>query len=219
MSRVIAIDGPSASGKSTVARRVAAELGRLYVDSGALYRAVTWRAMEHGVEQGDIEGVINSLHEMEVLFRAGDGAVCFTVDGHDPGLALRTETLNRRVSEVAATPAVRDQVVTWLRDMLQFGGLVMEGRDIGSVVFPDAEKKIFLDADPDERARRRHAEYAGRDKVSTIGSVQSSLTLRDLKDTQRKMAPLVVAEGAEILDTTSRGIEAVVASILASVRG
>jgi cytidylate kinase len=219
MSRVIAIDGPSASGKSTVARRVAAELGRLYVDSGALYRAVTWRAMEHGVEQGDIEGVINSLHEMEVLFRVGDGAVCFTVDGHDPGLALRTETLNRRVSEVAATPAVRDQVVTWLRDMLQFGGLVMEGRDIGSVVFPDAEKKIFLDADPDERARRRHAEYAGRDKVSTIGSVQSSLTLRDLKDTQRKMAPLVVAEGAEILDTTSRGIEAVVASILASVRG
>jgi cytidylate kinase len=219
MSQVIAIDGPSASGKSTVARRVAAELGRLYVDSGALYRAVTWRAMEHGVEQGDIEGVINSLHEMEVLFRVSDGAVCFTVDGHDPGLALRTETLNRRVSEVAATPAVRDQVVAWLRDMLQFGGLVMEGRDIGSVVFPDAEKKIFLDADPDERARRRHAEYAGRDKVSTIGSVQSSLTLRDLKDTQRKMAPLVVAEGAEILDTTSRGIEAVVASILASVRG
>ncbi|MDA0321275.1 MAG: (d)CMP kinase [Verrucomicrobia bacterium] len=219
MSRVIAIDGPSASGKSTVARRVAAELGRLYVDSGALYRAVTWRAMEHGVEEGDIEGVIKSLHEMEVLFRVDAGAVCFTVDGRDPGLALRTETLNRRVSEVAATPAVRDQVVAWLRDMLPFGGLVMEGRDIGSVVFPDAEKKIFLDADPEERARRRHAEYEGRDEASTIGNVQSSLTLRDLKDTQRKMAPLVVAEGAEILDTTSRGIDAVVEAILASVRG
>jgi cytidylate kinase len=173
--------------------------------------------MEDGVEEGDIDGIVNSLHEMKMEFRVDDGAVCFTVDGRDPGLALRTETLNRRVSEVAATTAVRTQVVTWLREMLEFGSLVMEGRDIGSVVFPDAEKKIFLDADPEERARRRHAEYEDRDEESSISTVQSSLARRDEKDSQRKVAPLVVAEGAEILDTTRVGIDSVVTRILEAV--
>lgn len=215
---LVAIDGPAASGKSTVSRRVAAAMNSLYVDSGALYRAVTWRAMKHGVEEGDREGLLASLHEMQLEFFVRDGAVCFLVDGSDPGVEIRTESVNRRVSEVAATPQVRECVVDWLRGMDRFGNLVVEGRDIGSVVFPAAPHKFYLDADPEERARRRHREFVERNETSNVESVRDSQSRRDRLDSQRKTAPLVVADGAQIIDTTELDIDVVVAMVLERVR-
>lgn len=217
-ARVIAIDGPAASGKSTVARRVAAELGYAYVDSGSLYRAVTLQAVRKNVAVGDADGVVGALAEMEMSFSESDGAVAFECDGVDPGLALRSEDVRERVSEVAAIPGVREQVVAWLREMTAYGDLVMEGRDIGSVVFPDAVFKFYLDARLEERARRRHAELAERDEQSEVEDVMTSLQNRDARDSSRAVAPLVIAPGATVIDSSAMGIDDVVASVLAGIR-
>lgn len=217
-AEVVAIDGPSASGKSTVARRVAEGLRGLYVDSGALYRAVTWCALEANVAEGDHEGILAVLRAAKFDFRVEGGAVVWTVNGVDPGMALRTERINRRVSEVAATQEVRDQVGAWLRSLARFGPLVMEGRDIGTVVFPDARHKFYLDADPGERARRRHAESVDPSASTDVRKVLDSLATRDRKDRQRAVAPLKVAESAVVIDSTHLPVDQVVARILGLLR-
>jgi CMP/dCMP kinase len=215
--RVIAIDGPSASGKSTVARRVAAALGLLYVDSGALYRGVTWLALREGVPPEDPAALETLLEQADVEFRVEDGAVCFRLNGTDPGLALRGADVNANVSEVAAAPAVRRRVVDWLRAMRAVGGLVMEGRDIGTRVFPDTPLKFYLDASPEERARRRHAEDAGRGSAASLDTVQASLQHRDRIDTSRRADPLKVAPDARVIDSTGMTIDAVVAAVCRAV--
>ncbi len=218
VGRVVAIDGPAASGKSTVARRVAQALGFLYADSGAVYRTVTWQALRTGVAPRDAEAVTRLAETLPASLDVAGGQVRFLVDGCDPGLALRAEEINRNVSPVAATSAVRTVVVTWLRRMAGFGDLVMEGRDIGTVVFPATPWKFYLDASPEERARRRHLEMAARAESEGVDAVGRSLQQRDRIDSSRPTAPLRVAEGAVVVDSTGLDVEAVVAQVLQHIR-
>ncbi len=215
--RVIAIDGPSASGKSTVARKVAASFGWLYVDSGALYRGITWKALEDGGDPSNAAEVVAFVGRLKIDFFVAGGAVRFRIGGVEPVAEIRTDRVNERVSEVAAIPQVRAAVTDWLRGMRRFGTLVMEGRDIGTVVFPDADMKFYLDASPEERARRRHAET--RTAVpNDVGRVMVSLQNRDRKDSARATAPLRTAPDARVIDTTGLTVDQVVAGIVETIR-
>ncbi len=217
MGKVIAIDGPAASGKSTVAKRVAAALDdALYVDSGAVYRGITWAALERGVDVHDADAVEAMLGELDVRFFSRDGAAGFSIDGIEPGTAIRTQAVNNAVSPVAVIPAVRVQVVKWLREMASLGTLVMEGRDIGTAVFPNTPHKFYLDASAEERIRRRHREMAA-DSAIDEDEVGTSLRRRDKIDSSRKMDPLQVAPGATRIDSTAMGIDDVVNTILSAV--
>ena len=217
MNEVIAIDGPSASGKSTVARKVSAALGRLYVDSGALYRAVAWKVLKDGIDPKDGDAVAQLVSTLNPEFFEREQAVCFRLDGVVLDQELREEVINRNVSPVAAEPTVRKTVTQWLRDMLSVGHLVMEGRDIGTAVFPDASYKFYLDASPEERARRRHAEMGDVEAEMSVGDVHESLSRRDTIDSKRMTAPLKVADDAIIVDSTQMDINDVVASIVERV--
>jgi cytidylate kinase len=216
--KVVAIDGPAASGKSTVARRVAAAVGFLYVDSGALYRAITWKALNDGVPVDSESAVLLLLERMEMKFLVADGRVRFSVDGDDPADGIRSMAVNENVSKIAAIPAVRRQVNIWLRDMLRLGALVVEGRDIGTAVFPGARWKFYLDADPEERARRRHAETVGKLPGIDAEMIRSGLRRRDDQDSRRKMDPLRTASDAAIIDTTNMTIDDVVSTVVGQVK-
>ncbi|MBL7077063.1 MAG: 3-phosphoshikimate 1-carboxyvinyltransferase [Kiritimatiellae bacterium] len=214
---VIAIDGPAASGKSTVAKRVAAALDdAFYVDSGAVYRGIAWAALERRVDVHDADAVARMLDELDVGFFTRDGAVGFGIDGVEPGMAIRTPAVNNAVSPIAVIPAVRVQVVKWLQGMVSLGTLVMEGRDIGTAVFPETPLKFYLDASPEERVRRRHREMAA-DNAIDEEEVGASLRRRDKIDSSRKMDPLQVASGAVRIDSTAMGIDQVVDTIVAAV--
>ncbi len=214
---VIAIDGPAASGKSTVARRVAEATGALYVDSGALYRAVAWKVLDTGTDPQDIDGVAVIVPAIRMRFFVDGHAVGFSIDDQTPGLALRTERVNQAVSPVAANPVVRERVTGWLRDMTALGGLVMEGRDIGTVVFPKAPFKFYLDASPAVRAQRRHAEMTEAEAL-TVDAVGASLSRRDQIDSRRATAPLATAVDAIIVDSSGMKVDEVVAFVLDTVR-
>jgi cytidylate kinase len=215
---VIAIDGPSASGKSTVARKVAARLGRIYVDSGALYRSIAWKAMTVGCDTSCGEAVVAALGAMKVECDVVAGAVRYRIDGYEPAAEIRTEQVSGHVSQVAAVPEVRTAITDKLRGMSRFGALVMEGRDIGTVVFPDAKEKFYLDASPEERARRRSAELVVPGGNADVSKVKSSLEARDQHDRGRKTAPLKVAGDAQVIDTTGLGIDDVVEEILKRIQ-
>lgn len=214
LTKVIAIDGPSASGKSTVARKVAARLGYKYVDSGALYRGLAWKSVELGCEVADSGQIISAMKRMTIEFFVEGGAIRYRIDGFEPREEIRSEKVNESVSSVAAIPEVRAQVTQWLQAMIQFGNLVMEGRDIGTVVFPDAADKFYLDASPEERARRRHAELKPENATPDVGRVMASLTNRDKRDSGRKTAPLRLAADAKVVDTTGLSIDQVVDEIV-----
>ncbi len=215
---VIAIDGPSASGKSTVARESARVLGFNYVDSGALYRGVTWKCLREGVNVEDAAAVIEMVHRIQLEFFVEERAVRFTIDGEDPGAQVRSVPVQERVSDVAAIPEVRQFLVHLLRETTRFGHLVMEGRDIGTVVFPDTPFKFYLDANPEERARRRHQEMLQSASDTTVDNVLDSLRRRDRKDTTRKAAPLQMALGAHVIDSTAMEVDDVVALVVEQVR-
>ncbi len=208
---IVAVDGPSASGKSTVSRGVARRLGYRYADSGALYRGVAWKALHEDL--GSPDQVVRRMEEMEWDFTVEEGAVVFSIDGEHPGLQLRSTVVSEKVSSVARIPEVRHQIVAMLRDMTRFGDLVMEGRDIGSVVFPDTPYKYFLDANPAERARRRAVEIADMEGHRNEGEVLESLRRRDEADRGRETAPLQVPLGAREVDTTAMTLDEVIAFI------
>ena len=216
--QAVAIDGPSASGKSTVARRVATALGYLYVDSGALYRGITWQALRSGVDSGDWKALEMMVDSLRIEFFVADGVVHFSIDGIEPGMALRSREINRHVSPVASAPGVRSRVVGWLQGMVGLGDLVMEGRDIGTVVFADSHHKFYLDASPEERARRRHRELVQSQNDADASEVGDSLKRRDRIDSTRKVDPLRIAEGAVVVDSTSMSIDEVVAQVVGIVR-
>lgn len=218
-ARVIAVDGPAASGKSTVARRLALQLGYRYVDSGALYRGVAWKTLQMGRDATCSGDVLKTLAAMRVEFFESEGAVRYRIDGYEPRTEIRTEQVNGAVSAVAALPEVRETVTGWLRDMVRFGDLVMEGRDIGTVVFPGADRKFYLDASPEERARRRHAELHPTGEAADVTRVMTSLQSRDRKDSVRSTAPLRIASDALVVDTTGLTIDQVVAAIAAKLAG
>lgn len=211
---VIAIDGPSASGKSTVSRQVAARIGALYVDSGAMYRGMTWKVLREKADPEDEDAVRAVMERGEWTFPVVDGAVRFAIDGEDPGEEIRGEAVRETVSLVARIPEVRRFIVQSIRDMRSLGALVVEGRDIGSVVFPETPHKFYLDADPAERARRRNAELLATESGTSVEAVHESLRKRDHLDSTRKTAPLQVADGAHIVDTTPLTLDEVVDRIV-----
>jgi cytidylate kinase len=215
----IAIDGPSASGKSTVSKGVAAELGFLYVDSGALYRGVTWQAIRRGADPRDPAAVVAAMHSSRWAFFVRDGAIVFSVDGDVPVSELREKDVREAVAGVAAIVEVRRFVVEKLQGLASFGPLVMEGRDIGTVVFPNTPHKFYLDADPRERAMRRYRELVAAGEDEKAHEVMESLSKRDAIDSSRKADPLQVAPGARVVDSTAMGIEDVIRTIVESVRG
>jgi cytidylate kinase len=208
LHRAIAIDGPAASGKSTLARILSQRLGLIMVNSGSMYRAVTWKVLQQGIDPNDREAVVQALREMEIVCGVDNLASTVKVDGIDPGDELRSEEVNSHVSVVSAIPEVRECLVSLQRDYLKLGDVVMEGRDIGSVVFPETPYKIYMDADPNVRASRR-------EEVGEVDSVMD----RDRADSRRETAPLKIAEGAAILDTSGHTIETGVAAALEILRG
>jgi cytidylate kinase len=217
-ARVVAIDGPSASGKSTVARGVAQALGALYVDSGSIYRGMTWKVLRCGVDPENEDQVREVMREAVWSFDTEDGSVRFTIDGEDPGEEIRGEAVRDTVSYVARIPEVRSFISERIRGMRGMGKLVVEGRDIGTVVFPDTPYKFYLDADETERARRRNAELIATESGTSVEAVLKNLKLRDHIDSTRKTAPLQVAPGAVVVDTTHLTLEQVVEKILQFIK-
>jgi len=215
---LIAIDGPSASGKSTVSRKVAEELNFTYVDSGSFYRGFAWKAWKAGVSAKELPQVRDLLEHIRMEFFVDHRAVRFTIDGEDPYQELRSKPVVERVSDFAAIPEVRAYMVLMLQSMASFGQVVMEGRDIGTVVFTDTPFKFYLDADPHVRAKRRHREQENNDDVGNFNEVLKSLRRRDDKDTTRKMAPLQIAENAKVINTTSMSIDDVVQQIICKIK-
>jgi cytidylate kinase len=212
---VVAIDGPSGSGKSSTSRGVAARLGLRYLDTGAMYRALTWWMLREGVDVDD-PGAIAARCAEPVLASGTDPLhPTITVDGHDVAEAIRTEKVTGAVSQVSAVPAVRAHLLGLQRATIGDGEIVVEGRDIGSVVAPDADVKIYLTADPAARAQRRAAEEGGSDVAAT----ESSLLARDRIDSTRAVSPLTMAEGATHVDTTPYTLEEVVDLIVGLVEG
>jgi cytidylate kinase len=211
--RIVALDGPSAAGKSTVARGVAQELGWLYVDSGALYRAVTWQLLAS--DEGAVEAITEEqLQQMEWSFFEQAGAVAFQINGYQPVEELRNKAVREAVALVAAQPAVRNVVVSSLRSFAKMGSLVIEGRDIGSVVFPDTPHKFYLDADPHERAMRRYRELAQTGENEKAEAVLASLAKRDKIDSTRAQDPLQVASDAVRIDTTHLALKEVIEMVI-----
>ena len=211
---IVAIDGPSGAGKGTVARAVAARLGYRHVDTGAMYRAVAWRAMHGGVDVTD-ETAVSAIGE-RASFDLEQGRV--VIDGHDVAAAIRTPDIDRAAAAVARHPAVRRVLVARQRAFGNEGGIVMEGRDIGTVVFPDADVKIYLDASPAERARRRAADPAhASSKGAQLADVATALAERDKSDSTRAVSPLTVAPDAIVIDTTNLSVAEVIDRVTAIV--
>ena len=204
---VVAVDGPAASGKSTVSRAVARMLGFNYVDSGAMYRTVTWKALEMGVNVEDPISVIGMLHKVNVHFELVDGEMRMLIDGVNPGNAIRDPRVTGKVSVVAAIPDVRQILVQYQRSLTRFGNMVMEGRDIGSVVFPDTPHKFYLDANPEVRAHRRARDLEAMKVQANRDGVAQELQRRDKLDSTRQTAPLQVAHGATIVDNSKQGAD------------
>lgn len=217
---IVAIDGPAGSGKSTVAKMLAERLGFHYLDTGAMYRAVALTALRRGVDPLDERAVTAIARDAFIEFEHDAGSAVPTrilFDGEDVSLAIRAPEVDDAVSAVAKLPRVREAMVERQRAQIEYGDLVAEGRDIGTVVFPDAAVKVFLTASPEERARRRHVELEERGVRVAQDEVQDAMTARDTADSTRKAAPLMAAADARVLDTTDLDIEQVVDAIAAIV--
>jgi cytidylate kinase len=209
----IAIDGPSGVGKGTVSRTVAGRLGYRHVDTGAMYRAVAWKAVQNGIDLDD-EAAVASLCEDAIIEIEG-GTV--RIDGLDVTRAIRTPEIDKAATSVARMPQVRARLVARQRALAASGGIVMEGRDIGTVVLPGADLKIYLDAAPDERARRRANDPAHGGPGRTLDSVATALADRDRQDQTRAASPLYKADDAVLIDTTAIDVDHVIAEVMALV--
>jgi cytidylate kinase len=210
---VIAIDGPSGVGKGTVARAIAAELGYRHIDSGAMYRAVAWKALREGVALDDDERAAALAERSRI--NIDDASI--RIDDEDVSRAIRTPEIDRAAAAVARLPRVREVLVARQRALGANGGIVMEGRDIGTVVFPQADVKIYLDASAEERARRRALDPA-HSRAATVAEVESALNERDRSDRTREVSPLYVAPDAVLVDTTGRPVPVVVGEVMEVVQ-
>ena len=213
---IVAIDGPAGAGKSTLAKRIAERLGFVYINSGAMYRAVALWALRVGVDLKDMHRLEQLAREAKIELRAGDGRVL--LNGEDVTEAIGDARVSEAASKVSAVPGVRRALLHLQREMARTNNVVMEGRDIGTVVFPQAQVKVFLDADPAERARRRAMELREQGRTTDFESVASALERRDERDRKRKEAPLVQAPDAELVDTTGLSLDEVEEALLRLVR-
>ena len=220
LAPVLAIDGPSGSGKGTISRAVADALGWHLLDSGAIYRAVGYAASMAGIDLSDAAAVTRCAETTRITFRdpkdGGDTRVI--VNGHDATDEIRTETCGAAASAIAAIPAVRAALFEKQRSFRKAPGLVADGRDMGTVVFTDATHKIFLTASADERAKRRYKQLKEKGLNVTLSSLLREIEARDERDAPRKLAPLTPAAGAVIIDTTGMPVAEVIARVLAVVR-
>ncbi|MFS0837862.1 (d)CMP kinase [Paenibacillus sp. 1P03SA] len=214
----IAIDGPAGAGKSTIARKVAGELGFVYVDTGAMYRAVTWKVLQDGINPLDTEAVSDTAAGMEIELVPGPEGQLVFVDGRDVSSDIRTKLVTDQVSQIAAIAEVRKLLVDKQKRMAASKGIVMDGRDIGTHVLPDAEVKIFLTASVRKRAERRFQEVQGTAMATTLEEMEKDIARRDMLDEGREVSPLVQAADAVMLDSTDLTIPEVVESILEMCR-
>jgi len=218
MANVIAIDGPSGAGKSSVSRIVGQRLGYLHVDSGALYRIMTWQCLEHGVDMDSPEAIHAFTATVEIECRPEDGRVVYYVGGEAPGERIRTPEINANASKVAREKPVRDIVTSLLKGMVRFGNLVVEGRDITTAVFPDSPARFYLTASAEARARRRQLEEVRKGIANqTTDAVKASLLARDAIDSTRKYAPLRKADGAIEIDSSDLTLDEVVEEVFAAL--
>jgi cytidylate kinase len=217
---VIAIDGPSGAGKGTVSVILARRLGFHYLDSGALYRLLAVAAARHQVTFDNIDGLAVLAAHMDVLFRmaSGDAEPAITLEGEDVTRLLRAEQVGAQASLVATIPEVRAALLRRQRAFARPPGLVADGRDMGTVVFPDAALKVFLTASPDERARRRYNQLIGKGETASLRDLVAQVNERDERDRSRPVAPLRPAENATVMDSTTMTIDEVVEAILAVAR-
>src|SRR5579862_1438190 len=205
---IIAIDGPVGSGKSTLARRVAEMLGYVYVDTGAMYRALALKALRHKLSSAepDAHALVDLAQDTRIDLRAEEAGQRVFLDGEDVTLEIRTPEVSQAASKIAVNPGVRQVLVAEQRRAGQQGGVVMEGRDIGSVVFPDAQLKIFLTASPDVRAERRWREHQQRGDKVDLAATLEEVRERDRRDVERKTSPLKRADDAVLVDSSSMDI-------------
>ena len=215
---IIAIDGPSGAGKSTIGRMLARELGYLYIDTGAMYRAVALAVLESKVRLNDGPSVAAAAKSADIKLEGDPDSLRVSLNGRDVSDEIRTEEVTHASSVVSAIPEVRRTLVERQRKMAERGGVVMDGRDIGTVVFPDADIKFFLTAEPRERAARRFKEERVRERDITFDETLSDINARDQRDSTREDSPLAIAETAIVIDSTDLSIEDVFERMLVVIR-
>jgi len=214
---VIAIDGPSGAGKSTTARLLAERLGYVYIDTGAMYRAIGWKARREGIDPADEQKLADLCGRTEVTIKRTGKDPGFFVDGKDVTGDIRTPEMGMMASAVSKSPSVRARLLKLQRDLGRCGGVVMDGRDIGTVVFPDAKAKFFLDASAEERGCRRYLELKANGMDVDLARITQEIKERDSQDSGRLIAPLRRAEDAILIDSTALDIDEVLDQMLSAI--
>jgi len=215
---IVAIDGPSGAGKSTLAKRVAREFGFMYLDTGALYRALGLKVLRQGAEVADDARMAQLVESTDIDLKEQDGRLEVFLDGEEVSALIRTPEVSQMASKVSALKAVRRGLLEIQRALGRRGSVVAEGRDIGTVVFPEAEVKIFLDASVKERARRRSEELRAAGRPVGLEETQREMEERDRRDSERELAPLRKADDAMAIDSSSLGAEAVAQRVIKEIR-
>ncbi len=215
----VAIDGPAGAGKSTISKKVASALGYVYIDTGAMYRTVGLKAVKCGIDTKDEKGVTSILDGLDIDIRHEGVEQHIYLDGENVSDKIRTPEISMAASNVSAIPAVRVAMVDMQRKLAENHDVVMDGRDIGSFVLPNAEIKIFLTASPEARAKRRYNELIGKGESVSFEDVYNDMVQRDKNDSTRAVSPLVVAEGATVIDTSKLNLEESVEAVISHVRG
>ncbi|WP_339249966.1 (d)CMP kinase [Sporosarcina sp. FSL W8-0480] len=211
---IIAIDGPAAAGKSTIAKRIAQKLGYTYIDTGAMYRALTHKAIKSDINMGSDKDLADLLEHTEIVLVPVENGQAVWIDGVDCTEEIRSQEVTANVSEVAAHTTVRHLMVEKQRELAEGTGVVMDGRDIGTAVLPNAELKVFMTASVDERAERRFIENGKRGIHVPLAQLKEEIEKRDRADSERELSPLKMAEDAVLVDTTSMSIEEVANKVI-----
>ncbi len=215
---VIAIDGPSGAGKSTAARRLAERLGYIYIDTGAMYRAIGWKAKREGIDPADETMLADLCSRTEVTIKKDNGDPRFSVNGIDVTGEIRTPEMGMMASAVSKSPAVRARLLTLQRELGRGGGVVMDGRDIGTVVFPDADVKFYLEASAGERGKRRYLELKAKGMDVDRAQITKEIEERDRQDSGRALAPLKKADDALLIDSSAMSIDDVLDKMLSEIK-